>query len=79
MQSNNEPIFVMNKKKSIFIVFYYVFVFIWDLATLLISINLMNLDNIFANIFGFCAAIITPYHFFMQLILKKLFAMKIFS
>ncbi|MBT0879374.1 hypothetical protein KJQ97_08060 [Campylobacter sp. 2018MI01] len=79
MQNNNEPIFVMNRKKSFFVSLYYIFVFIWDLATLLIGICFIDLDNFLANIIGFIIVAIIPYHFFVQLILKRLFVMKIFS
>ncbi|MBZ7976852.1 hypothetical protein [Campylobacter sp. RM12637] len=70
MQNNNEPIFIMNRKKSFFVSLYYIFVFIWDLATLLIGICFIDLDNFLANIIGFIIVAIIPYHFFCAIDIK---------
>ena len=54
MQVEQEkPIFIMQRKKGIIIVLYYIFAILWDLATAFICIIFMTLDNIIPNVIGF--------------------------
>lgn len=80
MESNNneKPIFIMNRKKSFFISIYLIFIFIWDLITLLLGICFIDLDNFLANIIGFIIVAIMPYHFFYSTYIKTVVCFKDF-
>ncbi|MDU7070846.1 hypothetical protein [Campylobacter ureolyticus] len=63
-----KPIFIMQRKKSLIIVLYYIFATLWDLATAFVCVIFMTLDNIIPNIMGFLFLVFIPYQFFVCLI-----------
>ena len=72
MQVEQEkPIFIMQRKKGIIIVLYYIFAILWDLATAFICIIFMTLDNIIPNIMGFLILVFIPYQFFCVFDIKE--------
>lgn len=72
MQAEQEkPIFVMQRKKSLTVILYYIFAILWDLATTFICIIFMTLDNIIPNIMGFLILVFIPYQFFCMFDIKE--------
>lgn len=72
MQVEQEkPIFIMQRKKSLIIILYYIFAILWDLATAFICIIFMTLDNIIPNIMGFLILVFIPYQFFCVFDIKE--------
>ncbi|MCI6988232.1 MAG: hypothetical protein MR902_01500 [Campylobacter sp.] len=72
MQAEQEkPIFIMQRKKSLIIILYYIFAILWDLATAFICIIFMTLDNIIPNIIGLIFLIFLPYMFFCGFDIKE--------
>ena len=72
MQAEQEkPIFIMQRKKSLIIILYYIFAILWDLATAFICIIFMTLDNFIPNIMGFLILVFIPYQFFCMFDIKE--------
>lgn len=66
-----KPIFIIQRKKEIKIILYYIFAILWDLATAFICIVFMTLDDIVANIIGFVFLAFIPYIFFCMFDIKE--------
>lgn len=58
--TNEKPIFIMQKQKSFKMVLYFIFVTIWHIATAFVCVIFMTLDSIIPNIIGFVLLIYTP-------------------